>query len=227
LRKATKLDPKFVQAQYQLGQVLMQRGDYEGAGDRFAWVVNLDPNNVDAYRQLGAARTKSRQYQQAVVALEKGLSLQPNDALSRYNLGVALQEQKKYPEAIAQYQQAILLDPNMSEAFYSLGVSLEQSQRREEAVSFLLQARNLYRQAGNQQKVDEVNLYVQQLTTPPPTVPAVVQPPQSQGVQPATPPVQQTPLFQPAPSNPFRTTPLNNGRPLPTPSNTGGNGGTR
>jgi tetratricopeptide (TPR) repeat protein len=78
-------------------------------------------------------------------------------------LGVALQRQGQLAQAIAAYQQAIVIDPTLADAFYNLGVSLQQTGRREEAIPFLTQAKSLFNQQGNVDKIDQLNQFLQQI----------------------------------------------------------------
>jgi hypothetical protein len=80
-----------------------------------------------------------------------------------------------------------------------MGVALGLSQQRDEAFRFLQEARKLFVSEGNQQKINQVDQYVQQLANQP-IVPALTQP-----TQPA--------VEQRQPSNsPFLPTPPNNNR---------------
>jgi len=112
---------------------------------------------------LGAALIKNGEYEDAIAALERAISLDPYDSLAHYNLAVALHRNQQYEEAISEYQQAILLNPKLSLAFYNMGIALQQVGRGQEAVSFLLEARNLFIEEGNLEKIDAVDQYLTQL----------------------------------------------------------------
>jgi tetratricopeptide (TPR) repeat protein len=76
---------------------------------------------------------------------------------------VALQRQGLLAEAIANYQEAIVINSTLADAFFNLGVTLQQTGRREEALPFLVQAKTLFNQQGNVDKIDQINQFLQQI----------------------------------------------------------------
>ncbi|NEO85246.1 MAG: tetratricopeptide repeat protein [Spirulina sp. SIO3F2] len=153
---------------------------------------------ASAYQQVGAAQIERGNTQAAIQSLETALRLIPDDPLTHYNLGIAYQDAELYPEAIAQYRRAIELDPVFADAYYNLGVSLftnaeQQAQTSEPdeddliavqaynarnftryglAIETLQEAIELFNDAGDFAKADEVESFIQNTIEPALPVPA-------------------------------------------------------
>jgi Flp pilus assembly protein TadD len=80
LEEATKADPKFVLAQYDLGFMDFQSGDNAGAEAHFRVVVEVASDNARAWLSLAATLATEGKMAQAQEAVAKALKIDPNNA---------------------------------------------------------------------------------------------------------------------------------------------------
>ena len=73
---------------YNVGTILAQRGDYEGAIEALERAVLLDPTMVQARHNLGMALARTRQFGPALVQLREAVRLEPESPGALYALGV-------------------------------------------------------------------------------------------------------------------------------------------
>lgn len=123
LQKATELDPKNAEAQFQLGLVnLVMKGNPAAAAGPLDKAVVLDPGN-HAYRtNLGAALIGQKQFDRAIEELVK-VTASPGYARADawIYLGQAYVNAKRYKEAIPAIEKATAIAPSSDQAYALLG----------------------------------------------------------------------------------------------------------
>ena len=87
-REAIKLQPNFAEAQNNLGLVLTQTGDDEGAAKAFREAERLAPKWAEPAANLGALLTASDPAA-AMRELDRALALEPESVKAQYNLALA------------------------------------------------------------------------------------------------------------------------------------------
>lgn len=85
-----KLDPGHAPARFQLGRLLLARGDTEGAGYQFAKAVEAAPSLVDARRERARLALRARDWILAAAELRALLAWAPEDAAAHRELALAL-----------------------------------------------------------------------------------------------------------------------------------------
>ncbi len=75
-RNALRLDPRFVDAYYQLAQANLAQSDWNAAYSSLEKAVDLDPTRLDARLQLGRLYLSARQFGPAEQAALRILSQQ-------------------------------------------------------------------------------------------------------------------------------------------------------
>lgn len=80
LEHAIQANPHFVPAQFQLGHMDLQTGDYAGAERQFRLVVEDVPDNARAWAALAAALGAESHFEEARKAVATALRLDPNYA---------------------------------------------------------------------------------------------------------------------------------------------------
>ena len=88
-------------ANYYLGRIAYEEGDYTTALRYLQAALKYNPNHADAYAEVGLILLKQRQYQEAKEALQKALQLNPDSYTANLNLTVLYQKMKD-PRADAQ-----------------------------------------------------------------------------------------------------------------------------
>src|SRR6185503_13099332 len=85
-----KLDPGHAPARFQLGRLLLARGDGEGAEYQFARALEAAPSLVDARRVRAGLALHARDWSLAVAELRALLAWAPEDAKAHRDLAAAL-----------------------------------------------------------------------------------------------------------------------------------------
>jgi tetratricopeptide (TPR) repeat protein len=122
-----RINPRYPDAYYHLGQVYEAQGDLEKAVDNYQTAVNLNPNYADAQRDLGLAIYQrviaglSGELEPAIEKLKIAAQLAPESALVHYHLARVLCATSKLDEAEAEFRTALMRDPKMAAAQYELG----------------------------------------------------------------------------------------------------------
>ncbi len=120
---------------HNLGFVLFQKGQVDGAIAQFQKALEIQPNYEEAHNNLDSALFPKGQVDEALAQFQKAMELQPNDPEAHNNLGSVLFQKGQVDEAIAHYQKALELQPNYPDAQNNLGFGLLQKGRVDEAIA--------------------------------------------------------------------------------------------
>jgi Flp pilus assembly protein TadD len=82
LRALAKAEPSLAAIQYELGQLLLETGDCEGAITAFSRVTQLEPTHEQAWRALGDALCRCRRLDEAKAVYAKHFAISRNPARS-------------------------------------------------------------------------------------------------------------------------------------------------
>jgi tetratricopeptide (TPR) repeat protein len=93
------VNPNDAGAEYILGELARQSGDFQEATQRFTKATKLDHDFADAYLALGASLLVQKQYADAVAPLEMAVKLQPANPLAHYDLATAYARSGRKDEA--------------------------------------------------------------------------------------------------------------------------------
>jgi tetratricopeptide (TPR) repeat protein len=123
---------------FQLGNQMLQAGEYERAVTAFREVVRLDPSAGDAWYNLGFSYAKLAQYADSSVALQEAARLRPHDPEVLGNLAVAYTGLHRDQEAIELSKRAIGLRPDnardSASDWIDLSISYVHLSRHDEAM---------------------------------------------------------------------------------------------
>ena len=132
-REILNNEPKNVNANHNLGVLLVSRNKTEDALQCLRKVVKLKPESPDAHITLGAALQKFNKLQEAETCFRKVVKLQPESPDAHNNLGGVLQNLDKLKEAELCYRKAIELKPDYFDGYNNLGTVLQNNSNFEEA----------------------------------------------------------------------------------------------
>lgn len=105
LLQAASANPKFIEGPLMnLGMVLTDMGDYDGAIEALQKVVNKEPKWVFALNELGIAYRKKENFKEAANMFRKAISKDGKFAVAHYNLGEAEYRSGNLGEAKKAYQ---------------------------------------------------------------------------------------------------------------------------
>ena len=115
-RKAIALDPSFPGAYYDLGVLLLERGDAVGASEALKEALHLDANDAAAHNDFGLALNRMGDVRQASLEFSEAIRLDPANKEAHLNLGNLLAREGKPAAAITQYRLALAIDPTYAAA---------------------------------------------------------------------------------------------------------------
>jgi tetratricopeptide (TPR) repeat protein len=84
-----QIDPRNAGAEYVLGQLAANDGDWATAITHFGKATKLDPSFTEAYLGLGSALVSAKRFSEAVAPLEKYEKLAPDSPSGHYQLALA------------------------------------------------------------------------------------------------------------------------------------------
>jgi tetratricopeptide (TPR) repeat protein len=103
LQEELKIDPANAGAEYVLGEIARQAGEFDEAIQHFSKATQLDPTFGDAYLGLGVSLSTEKKYAEAVAPLEMAVKLQPSNPAAHYSLGTAYSRTGRKPDAEKQF----------------------------------------------------------------------------------------------------------------------------
>jgi Flp pilus assembly protein TadD len=120
-QRAIHLQPKYVEAYINLGNVLGDLQEHEAAIHNFKIAVSLEPLNAEAYFNLGIAFKYNDLPHEAIDAYRQSVIIMPDYAEAYNNLGATLKKIGRYKEALEAYRSAIQVKSDYAEAYNNLG----------------------------------------------------------------------------------------------------------
>jgi len=147
-RNALKIDPRFVDAYYQLAQADLAQQDWRAAYGALEKAIELDPNRLDARLDRGRMYLAARNFEGVtgggfIKAEEEAnfvISRDPKNAGAYQLLGAALISQQKPEAALAAFSKIAELTPNDSSTFVNMALVEIGLRRLPEAEQHLKQA---------------------------------------------------------------------------------------
>ena len=123
-RNALRLDPRFVDAYYQLAQADLAQRDWQGAFTSLEKAIELDPARLDVRLDRGRLYLVGRKFDKAEEDANAILQKEPSNAGAYQLLGAALVGQQK-PErerALESFSRAAELQPNEASSYVNLAL---------------------------------------------------------------------------------------------------------
>ncbi len=139
-RQVIELDPEFVQAYNNFGNLLADMGRPDEAAELLKKAIELDDGySADSYNNLGLAYIDMQQFPEAEQAFRKSAEANIFFADAHLNLGTLYFQQANYAEAAKAFQQTLAIDPGVLKARSNLGITLLALGRIEAGVGYLEQ----------------------------------------------------------------------------------------
>ncbi|MGA1796888.1 MAG: tetratricopeptide repeat protein [bacterium] len=120
-QRSLALDPRYVDALNQLGQLSLDRKNYDEAAGFLRKAIELDPNHLQAHNNLGVLFHRLGRGDDALREFEKSLSIDPNSAEAHNNRGSIFMEKGLYNQAEEEFSAAVRIKPDYIEAIINLG----------------------------------------------------------------------------------------------------------
>jgi tetratricopeptide (TPR) repeat protein len=128
-RNALRLDPRFVDAYYQLAQADLAQRDWQGAYASLEKAIELDPGRLDARLDRGRLYLAARQFDKAEEEANSILQQEPSNVGAYQLLGAALIGQQKPDRALESFSKVTELLPKSASSYVNLAL-VEISLRR-------------------------------------------------------------------------------------------------
>jgi uncharacterized protein YjbI with pentapeptide repeats len=120
---SSSLPIKRLNALYDKGDVLLQKGNYTGAIKYLDKVLAMDPKNVNALTDRAAALDDSGSYTQAILYYNKALAIDSHHINALIGKGLALYNLRNYTGAILNYNKALAIDSHHINALIGKAIS--------------------------------------------------------------------------------------------------------
>jgi Flp pilus assembly protein TadD len=136
-RDTLKKNPGCWLAHYNLGRLLLDQREPDGAVEHLAAALENNPRLLEAHANWCLVLLQQGKFHEAEEHLEAALRLSPRDPVvaSMYrNLGVARAQHAEWAEAIRCFSKALEIDPHYAAARCNLGAALAEQERWTEAV---------------------------------------------------------------------------------------------
>lgn len=137
--------PKLARAHLNHGNILLLKGDFEGALDALKTAIKLKPDYAEVHCALGVALKELGQMDDAVDSYKRALELNPNLVEAQSNLdlisndlfymGNVLASQGELERAIELYRKALEINPDIAEVHCNLGLASQELGLLDEAVA--------------------------------------------------------------------------------------------
>jgi tetratricopeptide (TPR) repeat protein len=147
-RKAIAANPGSVTAHINLGGVLIQTGDPEGAATQFQEVLRIDPQNANAHYNLAILMANENKHEPAIAQLQSALKIDPRDLSARFFLGQELSRAGRPAEALAEFSRIVAADPDNESALLEQVKLLQRNRQYQKALDALKQAHTRYPEKG-------------------------------------------------------------------------------
>lgn len=121
--KAIELDPKNVKALVQIGQIHLDKGNYDLAELAFRMARQNAPKNVDALEGLGLVQLHDHAYKEAEVSFIQAVAIDRRRWRSHNGLGLIADLDGRHGIALGHFQQALKERPNDPELLNNIGYS--------------------------------------------------------------------------------------------------------
>ena len=135
-QKVLKIDPNYVNANYNLGVIYQGLEEYQKAKSCFEKTIEIVPNHVDTHYNLGVIFKILNEHQKAKDCYEKTIEIDPNYVNAHNNLGVIFRELGENKKAKSCFEKIIKIDPNYLNAYYNFGITFHKLGENKKAIGF-------------------------------------------------------------------------------------------
>lgn len=149
LRKAVSLKPDNVSTRINLGSVLTQLGDLEGAAKQFEEALRIEPDRVNAHYNLGVLLAQQRKHEEAISHLRAALRIAPNDMIARRLLASELARSGLDDDALAEFTRVLEANPDDEGAMLEQVKLLHKKGEYRQALVVLKAAHEQYPKRGH------------------------------------------------------------------------------
>lgn len=140
LERTVDLQPANVQAQLDLGNLVLAGHDLERAGQIAFALIQSDPNNASAHSLLANVNEARSRHEDAANEMDKAIALQPKNPAFYVTRGLFQSNVENLDGAEKSFREAIDLDPNQADAILDLARIYQQQGRSADAEKYFQRA---------------------------------------------------------------------------------------
>ncbi|MGB8637324.1 MAG: tetratricopeptide repeat protein, partial [Pseudolabrys sp.] len=133
-RTVLRVAPRNFDANYLLGVLLLETGQFAGAEKQLHRAVKIKPV-PKAFNDHGNALLELDRAAQALKSYNRAIAIDPNFAEALNNRGNALARLRQFEEAVTSFDKAISINPDYARAYYNRGNSLRALKKLTEALA--------------------------------------------------------------------------------------------
>jgi predicted O-linked N-acetylglucosamine transferase (SPINDLY family) len=116
LRRCVELMPGLAEAQFLIGNILLDEGRADEAAAHYRKAIESSPGHAEARNNLGNVLLRQGRLDEAIECYRKAIELAPGLALAHLNLGSACSLRGAYDQALESYEAALRLQPDNAAA---------------------------------------------------------------------------------------------------------------
>ncbi|MBN1330561.1 MAG: tetratricopeptide repeat protein [Candidatus Heimdallarchaeota archaeon] len=132
-REIIKNDPLNISAWANLGKVLNEKKDHEGAIEALQKALEIDSNDTWILFELGFTYSLISRFKEAEEIYQKLVKIDPHSQDGWFNLALVYRYQLNFKGAIDAYQEVLKIDPYDTGVYLNIGVLYHQEGKIEEA----------------------------------------------------------------------------------------------
>lgn len=122
-KRVVELDPKSVEAGYNLGVMYFKLDKYDEAIKAFQQTLAIRPDYDLAYYQIGFCYSRMKRYKDSIDAFQKFVEISPDNADGWFNIGVGYMLLKNFKSALEPLKKTVELRPDYGVAQYNLAIT--------------------------------------------------------------------------------------------------------
>ncbi len=136
-------NPMLTTAYLGIGDIYIQKKDYDKAEPAFNRAARLEPRNFDAQYGHGLALQMLNRFVEAIRAYHRALTIDPDSVKANLNLAVTYLQMNEAASAVTFAEKAVALDPGSGSARMNLGAAYEKVGKNSAAIEQYLAAMEL------------------------------------------------------------------------------------
>jgi tetratricopeptide (TPR) repeat protein len=161
LERAIQIEPRYMEAHYELGLALSAMKQWEPAAERFIAALALQPKDPSViHNNLGVALANLGRLDDAIAQFRDAARLNPKYSEAYLSLGKALLARGEAQNAIGPLEQAVTLKPDSLEALRELTTAYATAGRSAEAIATAEKELSVAQSQGNSILVREIQQWI-------------------------------------------------------------------
>ncbi len=134
--KAIALDPEYVHAHFDQGNLFLYQGLFKKAINSYKRAIAISADHSGSYNNMGIAFQKLNQLEEAHNCFRHAVRIHPEYVNGYLNMGNCFDSQGHHERSISCYKKCIKIDPGCIEAIINLGKIYEHQNRLDDALDY-------------------------------------------------------------------------------------------